>query len=92
MSRKVTTTIVSAFIAGNKMTVGNSSTDGQVLLLHGNRIAEKREDGLYITNAGWQSNVTKERLNALPNVSICQRNFDWFLNGAKWDGKWTKVA
>jgi hypothetical protein len=91
MSRKVTTTIVSAFIAGNKMTVGNSHTDGRALFLHGNKIAEKREDGLYISNAGWSSNVTKERLNALPNVSICQRNWDWYLNEQKWDGSWIRI-
>jgi hypothetical protein len=91
MSRKVTTTIVSAFIAGNKMSIKNSSTDGKSLFLHGNKIAEKREDGLYITNAGWSSNVTKERLNALPGVRINQRNLDWYLNENKWDGSWTKV-
>lgn len=92
MSRKVTTSIVSAFIAGNKMSVSNSSTDGKALFLHGNKIAEKREDGLYITNAGWSSNVTKERLNAIPGVSICQRNLDWYLNGNQWNGQWTKIA
>lgn len=92
MSRKVTTQVVSAFIAGNKLSVANSSTDGKALFLHGNKIAEKREDGLYITNAGWSSNVTKERLNAIPNVNIYQRNFNWFLNGKEWNGEWTKIA
>lgn len=92
MSRKVTTQIVSAFIAGNKLTVGNSHTDGSALYLHGNKIAEKRSDGIYITNAGWQSNTTKEHLNAIPGVSICQRNWDWFLNGNAWNGQWTKIA
>lgn len=92
MSRKVTTQIVSAFIAGNKLTVGNSHTDGTSLFLHGNRIAEKRPDGIYITNAGWATNVTRERLNGLPGVSICQRNWNWFLNGNAWGGEWTKIA
>jgi len=92
MSRKVTTQIVSAFIAGSQLKVGNSRTDGQALYLHGNKIAEKREDGLYISNAGWQSNTTKERLNGIPGVSILQRNWDWFLNGNAWDGTWTKIA
>lgn len=92
MSRKVTTQIVSAFMAGNKLTVGNSHTYGSALFLHGNKIAEKREDGLYISNAGWSTNVTKERLNALPDVSIGQKNFIWYLNGNQWSGEWTKVA
>lgn len=92
MSRKVTTQIVSAFIAGNELKVSNSKTDGKCLFLHGHKIAEKRADGLYITNAGWASNVTKERLNGLPDVSISQKNWKWYLNGKEWDGEWTKVS
>lgn len=91
MSRKVTTAVCSAFIAGNKLTVSNTHTDGVKLYLHGNLIAEKRKNGLYITNAGWSSNVTKERLNGLPGVSINQVNYNWFLNGKKWNGEWTKI-
>jgi len=84
MSRKVTTAVCSAFIAGNQLRVGNTNTDGNKLYLHGNLIAEKREDGLYITNAGWSSNVTKERLNGLPGVSIGQKDYVWYLNGMEW--------
>jgi hypothetical protein len=62
------------------------------LFLHGNKIAEKRSDGLYVSNAGWQSNTTKERLNALPNVSIQQKKGIWHLNGEMWAGNWIKVA
>ena len=61
-----------------------------VLKLHGNAIAYKYNDPkqtLSITNCGWESNTTKERLNALPNVSIQQKNFVWYLNGKEWDGK-----
>ena len=59
------------------------------LKLHGNVIAYRYNDPqrtLSITNCGWQSNTTKERLNALPNVSIQQKNFIWYLNGKQWDG------
>jgi len=35
--------------------------------------------------------TTKERLNGLPNVSIYQFNFKWFLNGEEWDGSRIKV-
>jgi hypothetical protein len=92
MARKVTNSIVSAFISGNELKVSNSKTDGKSLYLFGNKIAEKRKDGLYITNAGWNSNTTKERLNALPNVSICQKKHVWYLNDKEWDGSWTKVS
>ena len=34
---------------------------------------------------------TKERLNALPNVNIIQRNFKWFLNGKVWNGEKTNI-
>lgn len=61
------------------------------LLLHGNTIAVLEGSKLSITNAGWESNTTKERLNALPRVSIYQRNFQWYLNGQAWNGGWIEV-
>lgn len=33
------------------------------LSLHGNRIAELKDDALYITDCGWATTTTKERLN-----------------------------
>ena len=44
-----------------------------------------------ITNAGWRSNITKERLNGLPNVNIRQVKGEWFLNGQKWNGQLVQV-
>ena len=61
-----------------------------VLKLFGNRIAYRYNDPertISITNCGWDTPTTKERLNALPNVSIQQKNFEWFLNGEKWNGE-----
>ena len=46
---------------------------------------------LYITNCGWFSNTTKERLNALNGVNIVQKNFVWYLNGKEWDGELTEI-
>ena len=43
-----------------------------ILKLHGNSIAyqyKKTEKTLSITNCGWQSNTTKERLNGLNGVN-----------------------
>jgi len=68
--RKVTQQTVAAFLAGKSLSVGNTSTDGSVLLLHGNKIAERREDGIYISLAGWNTRTTRERLNCLPHVCI----------------------
>ena len=89
--RKVTKEVIAAFTNRYAKTIANSSTDGTSLYLHGNKIAEYREDGLYITNAGWRSNTTKERLNGLPNVRIYQSKGIWYLNGEAWSGNWIKV-
>lgn len=59
-----------------------------MLFLHGNAIARRTATGIEISNGGWSSNTTKERLNGLPNVRIIQKNSQWFLNGERWDGNW----
>ena len=90
--RKITKEIVAAFMNHECKRIGNSYTDGTTLYLHDNEIAKFDEDGrLWITNAGWKSNTTKERLNGLPGVSIHQRNYTWYLNDRPWDGSWTEV-
>lgn len=45
------------------------------------------ERTLTITNCGWFTLTTKERLNGLSGVSIQQINRIWYLNGIIWDGK-----
>jgi hypothetical protein len=65
---------------------------GTRMYLHGNLIAEKINGILRITNDGWFTNVTKDRLNALPNgVHIQQVKGRWILNGMPWDGKWITI-
>jgi hypothetical protein len=89
--RKVTQQIVDAFLRGESKKVGNTLTDGVAIWLHQNKIAEMRGNGLWISNAGWASNTTKERLNGLPDVSICQKKGEWYLNGHAWRGEWVHV-
>ena len=65
-----------------------------IMYLFGNIIAYRYNDPertISITDAGWQTNTTKERLNAIPGVSIYQKNWEWYLNGEKWDGKLTDI-
>lgn len=60
-----------------------------IMKLHGNEIAYRYNDPkktLSITNAGWATNTTKERLNSIPGVSIQQKAGVWYLNGQVWDG------
>lgn len=61
-----------------------------ILKLHRNAIAyqyNNPERTLSITNCGWQSNTTKERLNAISGVDIRQKKGIWYLNDEKWDGE-----
>ena len=89
--RKVTEQIVNAFYEGRKLTVGNTSTDGMEIRLHGNRIAYKANGSIRITNCGWFTSTTKERLNGLDGVNIQQKNGEWFLNGEPWNGNEAKI-
>ena len=99
--RKITKEAIYAF--DNNLYFKKSNTEVRILafensipchiglFLHGNMIAEKhtnkRVNKLRISTCGWNTNTTKERLNALKGVSICQNNFVWYLNGKEWDGK-----
>ena len=91
--RQITIDSINAFLNARKFNRQNMSVEVlpnvTILKLHNNAIAYKYNDPektLSITNCGWFSNTTKERLNGLPNVNIFQKNFEWFLNGKKWDG------
>jgi len=63
--RKVTRDVCNAFINRNRRSVGNTCTDGEELLLHGNRIAWREGDRIMTTLAGWPTVTTRERLNGL---------------------------
>ena len=90
--RQVTQKIVDAFLQGRNLKIGNTRSFDGAIYLHRNKIAECRADGLWISCAGWMSNTTKERLNGLPFVRINQQNFEWYLNGERWDGSWIRVS
>jgi len=80
--RKITEKTVKAFLAGNNCTVGNTSTDGESLWLHGNKIAWKENGKIYISSCGWETPTTKDRLNGLLDIlgkdRIYQVNFTWY--------------
>jgi len=100
--RKITKNVVSCFLAEIETNEGNTSVSiefdssvGRVvfLKLHGNKIARKLLGSkvIEISNAGWFSNTTKERLNALPGARIQQVNGQWYQNGKLWDGQWITI-
>lgn len=89
--RQITAEVTRAFEQRRVFKKGNSRTDGTAMYLFENKIAEWREDGLWISNAGWSSSTTKERLNGLTGVRVHQRAGVWYLNGYWWSGEWVNV-
>lgn len=93
MTRKITEESVNAFMEGRNFKKQNMEVEvwhciGNkhyvIMYLHWNAIA-RREMGdtlvIEITDAGWATVTTKERLNWLPRVSISQKKWVWYLNG-----------
>lgn len=97
MARQITIESCNAFMSARKFNKGNMSVsieDNMVkMYLHGNLIAQRvlHSSRIEITNANWFTTTTKERLNGLPGVSVCQKKGVWFLNGNEWNGEWVTV-
>ena len=104
MARKITTHAVEAFVKGQRFHRQNMEVqvrpfqtdkdDSVILLLHGNPIARYlvADRVLYVCDGNHQTVTTKELLNGLPGVSVHQKAGQWYLNGEKWDGYWTKIG
>lgn len=90
--RLITKKIHLAFFAGRALTLGNTRTDGNSVWLHGNKIVEMREDGVYATLAGWNTPTTRERVNGITGARFSQKNFTPHLDGKPIDAnEWHKV-
>lgn len=71
--RKAGKYIGQAFREGKSASMGNTSTDGEYVTLHGNRIVKREylEDGssfVYISLAGWPTSTTRSRINDILSV------------------------
>jgi len=91
--RKITEQAVNAFMNAQEFKSSNTRievlTNVTIMYLHENAIAYRYNDPektISITNAGWKTNTTKERLNDIPNVNIYQKKGVWYLNEKEWDG------
>jgi hypothetical protein len=74
--RKETATIMRAFIRGEHKNAARTTTTGQSVFLHRNRIAWRDDhDNYHLTLAGWGSPTTRERLNGLCQLLIGVRPF-----------------
>jgi hypothetical protein len=96
--KKITETIATAFAQGRNKSLGNTAARDNAFYLHGNKIAEKREGGIYMSLAGWNTVTTRERLNGLAYVlgldaSFTQKAFEPYLNGKRIEAcAWHKVS
>jgi hypothetical protein len=96
--RKITEEAIACFKDAKRFKKSNTEVkvlpNVTILSLFDNDIAflyNDPQNTLSITNCGWKSNTTKERLNGIPGVSIHQAKGQWYLNGEQWDGKLTDV-
>lgn len=66
-----------------------------VLYLHNNAIVALAADGsVWITDGGWETLTTKERLNGVPGVRVWHHRRELHLSApehpsSSWDGSWT---
>jgi hypothetical protein len=97
--KKITEKSIDAFLNAKPFRRDNTEVvvlpNVTILKLFGNEIAYLYNDPertLSITNRGWFTDTTKERLNGIPRVSISQQKGKWYLNGTLWDGKLIDVA
>ena len=76
--------------SNTKVTHENEET---IIRLYGNRIATIKGNELSVQSAGWETNTTKSRLNAIlshfnkPQISL--KNFCWFIGNEKFNGEKT---
>lgn len=96
--RKVSQNAINAFLNASKFGESNTSVivepNVTILVLFGNKIAYRYNDPektLSITTCGYNTNVTIEKLNALPNVRVNRSKGNLYLNGVIWDGSLVDV-
>ena len=63
--RKISVAIAKAFCNSTSKKLNNTETDGQNIWLYGNLIAKKGKGQVWISNAGWCTQTTHDRLRAI---------------------------
>ncbi len=87
--RKIEIQLQTAITNGREFRSANTTVDntdhGQIVRLHGNKIAQIDNGWLTITSAGWETTTTKSRLNAVldvlvPGARIFAKAHTWFIS------------
>ena len=100
--RKITRDAARALANGQNFSMSNTRVHNGTMTLFGNAIAKIENGHLMISNAGWDSSTTKERLNGLLDIfgtsaRVFTKNFTPMFStsfqdaGSAWDGEWTKI-
>ncbi|REK56919.1 MAG: hypothetical protein DWQ49_09430 [Bacteroidetes bacterium] len=79
--RKITRQIKKAFERREAKTVGNTTTDGDSVWIHGNKIVQRKDGVVMGSLAGWNTPTTRERVNGITGLGFYQKNFEPMLNG-----------
>lgn len=91
--RTITRKAIEAMLNGTSYCKSNTKVVNRTMYLFGNKIAWITENHiLYISNCGYRTATTKERLNGLPLVNIRQKDRRWYLNCQYWDGTPIKIG
>ena len=96
--RVIERNMLSSIAKGKRFKSGNTQVafidkDNFEVRLHGNKIAvgNVSEKSVRISHAGWETNTTKSRLNALlATNSINQRNFVWYVDNEREFESWAE--
>lgn len=94
--RKETRKIVTAFVKGEPATAARTTTDGQAIFLHGNKVFWKgeRPGQFFFSMCGWGTVTTRDRINAalyavgLTRCGVFQKDHDQKYrdeDGLVWD-------
>ena len=100
--RKITREAVSAFLAdrsfsnNNTQIIRSNGEIGQVMRLHGNPVAFKRDGAIYIQTCGYDTTTTKERLNgvlegAMTPHRVYSHKGDLHLGPFEWYGEAIRI-
>jgi hypothetical protein len=82
--RKISIDGASALLNGKRFTRNNTKVLDGVMELYGHKIAWIRQGKIIISNAGWETVTTKDRLNAILSGlglgRIFQKDFVWYYS------------
>ena len=84
--RQITRHAISAFLYGYNFNRANTTVKNGVMRLHGHVIARNTARYIEISDGGYQTNTTKDKLNGIissvigPRHKIYQKDFVWYFN------------